>query len=122
MGNPRLLLDQLVGHCIGVGNPSMPLMSEGRFPKNWASEYEALLRRAEVEWSDAETWPRELVGCLYFVSTILPTRYELWVRTHGKRHEPTNRALGSLAVRSRLFLLRGLPKSEVEEVELESVT
>jgi len=113
------LLSNLVDHCVGARNPSMALLSEGKLPKNWASKYLALLDRASNAWRDERVWPRELVGCLHFVSQLLPGRYEAWKRSYFKGDPHTERQLARVCGASAIFLISGIAGRETAGIELE---
>lgn len=100
------LLNTLVDHCLGAGNPTVASVSEGNF------------ERASDTWKDESVWPRELVGCLVFVSQLLRIRYEAWRQTRHGGNESTERQLGQVRGASHVFLIQGVVGREVGGVEL----
>lgn len=119
MDSHDALLSNLVDHCVGAGNPSMALLSEGKLPKTWASKYLALLDRASNVWRSERAWPRELVGCLHFAAMLLPGRYDVWKRSYFKGNPHTERQLAKVCGASAVFLVSGIAGRETGGVELD---
>lgn len=88
------------------GQANASLIDKGTFPDGWVDEYLRLLDIAKTQYSNHETWPRSLVGALYFTLTHLPLRYEVWQQRVGRqeRNLETERRLERLAGPTRVFL------------------
>ncbi len=98
------LLDNLVRHVFGDGEPSSQLLNEGTFPANWVSRYERFVQSANRVWGHQNTWPKNLVGAVHFASLYLESRYAAW-QTNGLKREQTEEGLRRVRGVSEVFLI-----------------
>jgi len=108
------LARNLYDHCLGSGDPTGDLISRGKFPNNWVSQYRSLVNKVKNVWGDRPEWPREIVASTHFASWYLHLRYNVWKTGSGQRNEQTEKLPGAVRSSSELFLMSPASKIAVE--------
>ena len=73
---------RLMEHCLGLNEPSLPMLRTGQFSDGWVERYLELMDEAKSQYAELTAWPRGLVASAYHASVYAEKRYRDW-RSHG---------------------------------------
>lgn len=104
------LTEEFYEHCLGSGDPSDEIFSNGKIDEEWITEFNRLYSLVYSKWIHREMLPQKVVASLYHIGSICMTRYELWVRNAGAPEKTTVQALNELSHSCMLLLMNGKEK------------
>ena len=97
--------DLLYDHCLGTGDPSEYLLSNGQFPAGWVRRFDELLETAKSRWAGEPMLPRALAAALFYASFFPEYRYAAGRAISARPDDnQTERDMAHLRSVSSLFL------------------